>query len=274
MVFQRKVIWIVKFDDDPAKNYQYAQDSGCTTVCVRTWSDKLEDAIETFHNMKKEVFAWRWPGADGTPGAPTKGPHYFIRDEANFVAQHLIDKGLDGYIVDPESNDDGDVNDWNRKVVAGNKLSDLAMEFWRIISTKVGARRFHYGMTSGCNFPKEKSILPWAQFIAPCAAIYPQCYWDVEAKNGVDVTHPFGATPAQTVALAMPIWQKVAAGKPIIPMAGETNHIAPDDVALFVAELNKLNATEAHFYIDHNSVDAAVLAKIKAIPTQPSIYDV
>jgi hypothetical protein len=128
-------------------------------------------------------------------------------------------------------------------------------------------------MTSGCNFPKEKAVLPWSEFIAPCDAIYPQCYWNVEDDSG-RVTHPFGATPEAAISVAMPIWKTVAGGKPIIPMAGETNHIQAADVTLFAAKLNTLNATEAHFYIDHNPVGDDVLAAIKAIPTQPGAYEV
>jgi hypothetical protein len=272
MPFARKVLWIVDFDANPNLFLGYIKKSGCDTVCIRTWSNKLVDAIPTFHADGKTVWAWRWPCA--APDTKKKhGPHVYAPDEAKFVAQQLIPAGLDGYIVDPESNDDKDPNDWNRTSVddpvhPGHPiaLSKIAADFCSTIKTAAVGRPFHFGITSGCAFPGpgQKTLLPWAAFISPSVSVYPQTYWRWHNDDG-KITEINDGTPESAISLATPAWKPVAQGKPIIPMSGEVNLITADEVTAYGAALANLNVAEAHFYIDEPPVQPDVLTAIKAL---------
>src|SRR5207237_2552711 len=61
MPFARKVLWIVDYDSNPNLFADYARNSGCDTLCIRTWSDRLQAAIPVLHHAGKTVWAWRWP---------------------------------------------------------------------------------------------------------------------------------------------------------------------------------------------------------------------
>jgi len=116
MAIVKKVMWIVGMNSDADEQAfaQHVNAAGIDTVCIRTTTSRLPDAVGRFHKLGKKVWAWRWPGVDPDP-AKAKGPHYYAPLEADFVAKKLIPAGLDGYIVDPESDTAGDVNDWNDK---------------------------------------------------------------------------------------------------------------------------------------------------------------
>jgi hypothetical protein len=96
-----------------------------------------------------KVYAWRWPPATEAGS----------RKEADLVADKLIPKGLDGYIVDPESDAAGAVNDWNRA-----KCIPFAKAFCKIISDAAPSS-FAFGTTSGCAYPAKnmKPNIPWAE---------------------------------------------------------------------------------------------------------------
>jgi hypothetical protein len=266
MAITRKVLWIVGMNSnaDEQSFTQHVKDAGIDTVCIRTTTPRLPAAIARFHQLGKTVWAWRWPGVDDDLHK-AKGPHYFAPLEADFVAQKCIPAGLDGYIVDPESDDDQGVNDWNQVAVKGRKLKDLAKEFWAVIKTAAQGKNFHCGVTSGWDFPgpHQKPILPWAEFIGPSDAVYPQTYWRVALTN--KTLERFGGDPAVGCQKAVPIWQKVAMGKPIIPMAGEIDLVTPAEIAAYGKALTAMNLTEAHFYADVPAVKAGVLAAIKAL---------
>ena len=272
MPLKRKVLWVVWYDRDPESFKQHVIASGCDTVCIRTWSDQLKSAISMFHGLQPRitVWAWRWPGADPDP-VRAKGPHYYAPLEADFVADELIPAGLDGYVVDPESNDDQDVNDWNRVEVKGAKLADLARNFWATIKAKAPAG-FHFGITSGHDFPNDnqKPLLPWAEFIGPCAAIYPQTYIRITGDDGKP--HEPRGTLDHAVTNAFAAYKRVALGKPIIPMAGEIDLLTADDIRAYGAKLAALGIQEGHFYADvpwdpvkKHGVSPEVLAAIKLL---------
>ena len=271
MAFARKILWVVNFDANPNLFYEYVRNSGCDTVCVRTLSTQLKGAISTFHNMGKNVWAWRWPCVQpDLTGA--HGPHCYAPDEAAFVAQQLIPAGLDGYIVDPESNDDKAVNDWNQKTVAGPSagqqisLPQMAADFCNTIKSAAKGKPFHFGITSGCNFPGpgQKTILPWAAFVAPSDSVYPQCYWRWHDSNN-EIKEINGGTPDSAIKLAIPAWTPVSQGKPVIPMAGETNLVTADEVVAYGKALAAMNVTEANFYIDEPPVGPEIIAAIRSL---------
>jgi hypothetical protein len=104
---------------------------------------------------------------------------------ADYVASVLIPAGLDGYIVDPESDKAGDNNDWNQ-----TSLAPIAKEFCSTIRTAAQGKPFLFGTTSGCIYPspQEKPNIPWSEFFGASDALYPQCYWRMTVeKHGKDV---------------------------------------------------------------------------------------
>src|SRR5262249_41749106 len=110
MALTRKIFWIVKMNTDAAELQfsKHALAVDATGVCIRTSSKRLPDAIKRFHDLGMKVYAWRWP-----PSTPTGAMR-----EADNVASNLIPAGLDGYIVDPESDRKGASNDWNQQSLA------------------------------------------------------------------------------------------------------------------------------------------------------------
>src|SRR5476651_2500604 len=114
----RKVLWMVDgFKEDLLERAQYIR---AQAVCVRTTNEWLTNSISEIKRRGFDVYAWRWPAIRPTNPPPQ---HYFADDEAQFAIE-LISQGLDGYIVDPESDSNGAVNDWN-----DSSLSGLANRF-------------------------------------------------------------------------------------------------------------------------------------------------
>src|SRR5262249_39002393 len=139
MPLARKVLWIVNMNTQASETAfsKHALAIGATAVCIRTSSTRLVDAIKRFHDIGMKVYAWRWPPASKA-GA---------QKEADNVANDLIPAGLDGYIVDPESDTPGASNDWNR---AG--LGPIAAQFCSTIKSAAPGS-FVFGTTSGCSYP-------------------------------------------------------------------------------------------------------------------------
>jgi hypothetical protein len=178
------------------------------------------------------VFGWRWPGVK--PQNPTTSIHHFADDEAKFVAEQLIPAKLDGYIVDPESEGDHGASDWNDAM-----LSPLAQSFCKTITdaaTAAGLAQFKFGTTSGCTYPSPTSRpnIPWAQFVAASAALYPQTYWRMTGNNGqlVDIN---GGNPNSAADRGKADWQPIAHGKPIVYMAGELDLVTADEIRAYGA---------------------------------------
>jgi hypothetical protein len=99
MTLTRKFLWIVNMNTDAAEKQfsKHALAIDATGVCIRTSSTRLPDAIKRFHDLGIKVYAWRWPPSSNA-GA---------MKEADNVASNFIPAGLDGYIVDPESDGPG-----------------------------------------------------------------------------------------------------------------------------------------------------------------------
>jgi hypothetical protein len=187
---------------------------------------------------------------------------------ADYVASVLIPAGLDGYIVDPESDKAGDNNDWNQ-----TSLAPIAKEFCSTIRTAAQGKPFLFGTTSGCIYPSPqgKPNIPWSEFFGASDALYPQCYWRMTVeKHGKDVPLDInGGTPAKAIARGMPAWKARANGQPIIPMAGEIDLNTAAEIAQYGQELKQSNLDEAHFYADIadplKGVPPAVLGAIKVL---------
>lgn len=264
MAFTRKVLWIVSLEDDgdEAAFAQHAAAAGIDTVCIRTDSPQLPGIIGRYHQKQLKVWAWRWPGV-----VPSHTGTYFALRQADYVASKLIPAGLDGYIVDPESDGPGN-NDWN-----DTSLAPLARQFCATIkqAARAQGRPFLFGTTSGCIYPSPqgKPDIPWDEFFGASDALYPQCYWRM--STGARVIDINGGTPTKAIARGMPAWKNRLNGtsRPIIPMAGEIDQVTAADIAEYGRQLQQSNISEAHFYADiadpHKSVPAAVLAAIKAL---------
>jgi len=254
MPLKRKVLWIVNMNTDAAETAfsKHALAIDATAVCIRTSSTRLPDTIKRFHDIGIKVYAWRWPPA-------TKAG---AQKEADNVASSLIPAGLDGYIVDPESDKAGAANDWNQ-----TGLGPLAAQFCATIS-RAAPGSFVFGTTSGCAYPapRGKPNIPWNEFFAASDVLLPQTYWrwtnPETGKRGQKIN---GGTPAAAIAKGVPAWQAEARGKPIVPMAGEVDVVTSDEIAAYGVELAKLNVTEGHFYTDNGQIPVPNLAAMKAL---------
>jgi hypothetical protein len=140
-------------------------------------------------------YAWRWPPASAA-GA---------QKEADFVANKLIPKGLDGYIVDPESDQAGATNDWNRTTCA-----PFAKAFCSTIKNAAPAS-FVFGTTSGCAYPANnmKPNIPWNEFFSASNALYPQTYWRwTNPSTGQRGQKINGGTPQRAIDKGVPAWRQ------------------------------------------------------------------
>lgn len=256
----RKVLWAVDMPNC-SELLAHAKEAGVAAVCVRSSNKALADAIDVFHRSGIEVHAWRWPAVKEQPHSST---HYYAIDEANYVVEKLMPLRLDGYIVDPESDCDGGVNDWNHVT-----LAPLARQFCEIIKNgaqNAGLGNFQFGVTSGCAYPPHsgKPNIPWQEFVAASNALYPQCYWrwtNPQTGKPQDIN---GGTPAAAIRSGLAAWRPIAGGKKIVPMAGELAVITPGEITSYATDA--LDATnELHFYADAASLPAGNLDAIKAL---------
>jgi hypothetical protein len=256
MALSRKCLWIVNMDTQATESLfaKHALAIGATGVCIRTSSKRMPGSIATFKKLGFQVYAWRWPSVVPKINAA----------EANNVANNLIPAGLDGYIVDPESDGPGS-NDWNQP-----SLEPLAKSFCNTIKKAAGSR-FVFGTTSGCAYPGKdgKADIPWKEFFAASDVLFPQTYWrwtynDKKLKKNV-VQDINGGTPSKSIDRGLTAWQPKSQGKPIVPMAGEVDVVTPKEIASYGAELVKLNVTEGHFYTDNGKIPLLNLAAMQAL---------
>lgn len=144
MALAKKTLWVVDIKTEAAEKMfaKHALAISATAVCIRTSSGRLEGAIDRFHKIGIMVYGWRWPSAVQATALA----------EANKVAKNLIPAGLDGYIVDPESDGPGK-NDWNN---SKKDLGPLAKQFFATQSRRRPAR------TSSLERPPAVPIQPRA----------------------------------------------------------------------------------------------------------------
>jgi hypothetical protein len=228
----RKVLWLV--DGELNGLLERAQYVGAQAVCIRTTNDWLKGAVQQIKNKGFDVYAWRWPAVRPTIPPPA---HYYADDEAHYAMQ-LIKEGLDGYIVDPESDAGHSESDWNN-----TNLADLANRFCDTI--KLAGRKaisqFLFGTTSGCNYPTQKKNIPWSVFIAHSDAVFPQIYW---APNIVG-RH----TPEDAYKIGMASWKTIIPkSMRICPIIGEIKINQPGEINRFGQIINTDAIDEVHFY--------------------------
>lgn len=266
MPLARKFLWVVNINTEKAETSfaKHALAIGATGVCIRTTSTRLPDAIGRFQALGMKVYAWRWPSV--IKAASTT--HYYALDEAKYVAEQLIPNGLDGYIVDPESdghvkpNGDKMPNDWDQKGLGG-----LATQFCKTIKDAAAGKPFVFGTTSGCAYPGAggKPNIPWTEFFAASDILLPQTYWRWTNPKTGKPQNINGGTPAKSIVKGLPAWQPKAGGKPILPMAGEIDVVTDVEIAAYGAELQTLGVSEGHFYTDNGNIPLINLAAMQAL---------
>jgi len=149
MSLTSKFLWIVNMNTETSETAfsKHALAIGATGVCIRTSSKRFPGTIKRFHDLNMKVYAWRWPSASKVGAL----------NEAKNVAKNLIPAGLDGYIVDPESDKAGAANDWNR-----SKLAPLAAEFCSTINGGTPAAAITKGVPAWKAKSLGKPIIPMA----------------------------------------------------------------------------------------------------------------
>ena len=259
MPLSSKILWAVSMDT-PAEQNSLAQAAHmikANVVCIRTSSPLLKDSIAAFHALNIEVYGWRWPAVVPTDSPPD----YSAPDQADFVASVLIPAGLDGYIVDPESDDDDGVNDWQRTDV---DTAALAQSFCKTIKDAAArsGRPFVFGTTSGSTYPASKPGIPFSKFFAASDKVYPQTYWRARDRHGnpVDI---HGGTPASSMPTGLADYG--SAGKPVMPMAGEIDCAKASEIQAYGALLAQHGIDEGHFYEFNHNVPPEVLSAIAAL---------
>jgi len=184
-----------------------------------------------------------------------------MREAAN-VVENLVSEGLDGYVVDPESDKAGAANDWNRR-----GLGPLAAEFCKTIKDAAG-NSFVFGTTSGCAYPspRMKPNIPWKEFFTASEVLLPQTYWRwTNPETGQVGQKINGGTPAAAIKKGVPTWKAVPPNRPILPMAGEVDVVTPDEIAAYGAALAAMKVNEGHFYTDNGKIPVPNLAAMKAL---------
>jgi hypothetical protein len=260
--FDSKILWTLDVTDLNTERAVFADATaaGCGVICVRSASPRWPSLIARAHAANLKIFAWRWPAVKPQPASHT---HYFADDEAAFIAQTLIPAGLDGYVVDPESDSAGSVNDWNATTHA-----PLAARFCQTIKSAAaaGGKPFRFGTTSGCTYPapNNRPNIPWAEFSAASDVLLPQSYWRTTDKRGrpVDIN---GGAPDKAIARGLKVWKRIANHPTIVPMAGELALITVQEINDYGAAMSAAGLRELHFYIDEGNVDPAKLTAIKAL---------
>jgi hypothetical protein len=251
MPLTMKVLWVVNINTEAAEtNFtKHALACGANGVCIRTSSTRLAAAIPRFQALGMKVYAWRWPQV--TPAS--------LNAEANNVANVLVPAGLDGYIVDPESDGPGG-NNWNQ-----TGLGPRAAAFCNTIKTAAAGRHFLFGTTSGCGYPgpRGKPNIPWNAFFTASDVLLPQTYW--RWTNNGRVGDINGGSPAKSIARGLAAWGPQALGRPILPMAGEIDVITPEEIAAYGTLLGTSGVRIAHFYTDNGNIPLANLAAIRAL---------
>jgi Bacterial SH3 domain len=237
-----KVLWVVEYDDLDWF-VEKAVKVKATGVAIRTSNDNFVQAISAFHSKGIKVYGWRWPLAQKID--PNTNRKLGTLEEAARVVR-LIDKGLDGYFVDPECDAPADSNCWNK-----NGLEDLATEFCKTITDKLAGKPF--GVTShfrgDTTFPK----LPWASFFELATVFLPQAYW--KASFGAIGT----GKPAENYRSSIDRWEATGATRSkIVPMAGELDSSTAAQIAEYAAEAKRQGVNSLHFYTATKTVKSEV----------------
>ncbi len=233
-----KILWVVNYDsleDFVSKS----REVGATGVAIRS-DNNLPAAISAFHDRNIKVFAWRWPSAMRDP----------CMREADKIVD-LLDKGLDGYFVDPEGAP-GKPYNWDQP-----GLDALAEEFCRAITSAAPGKPF--GTTSHYRGKRTFSNLPWASFFRFSSLLLPQAYW-----RSTDGTIGHGI-PQDNYNKSLQFWAETGGDRAkIVPMAGELAVSTADEIREYANAAAAQNIGDLHFYTHEDGVHSTVWDAVAA----------
>jgi hypothetical protein len=217
---------------------QRATSCGIGAICIRTSATNFGAVIPALKLNAIEVPGWRYPPTD------PQAAHSQALDAAAIVSL-----GLDGFIVDPEGDNQDSRFDWNQP-----GLDAIADDYCSTIKRTNPSMPF--GTTSHYLAAKPFPRLPWQTFLEHSDAVYPQAYWRAQTQHG---PVSIGQGPSANYNASMTAWAGIGspAGK-IIPMAGELGVASPDEMSQYAAAATSKNISELHFYVDDINVDQSV----------------
>jgi len=270
VVLQTKVLWVedLETDSDKTQILQQAVAIGASVLCIRTISTKLAGLIPELKGKGFKVYGWRYPQTEDRGAAYNSDSNppnnSYAPAGAAYVVNTLIKAGLDGYIMDIESDNDKNNpqpwRDWDRKDIDLTSLATNYANALRAGANNCG-RPFALGFTSHANAFNIYPGTPWKPFIDVSDVIMPQSYW--RFLDGNTKTPENGNTPASAMSISYADYSQW--GKKIIPIGGEMLCCNPGEMTAFGALLAAKGITEGHFYTSTDNIDPKVLAEIKAL---------
>jgi Bacterial SH3 domain len=236
---QEKVLWVVDYN---TLNWfvDRATFVKATAVAIRTDND-LDQAIPAFHAKGIKVYGWRWPSAERVRA---------MKEAQNVV--NLLNKGLDGYYVDPEGSP-GHHYDWDQK-----NLQSIAEDFCKEITAASTGKPF--GTTSHFRAKKVFNKLPWDSFFKYSNIFLPQAYW--ESSDG----KINGGDPEKNYRQSLDEWETTGAPRDkIVPMAGELEYSTPAQIKEYAEEAKKQGVASLHFYTATKKVKSEVWDEVAKV---------
>ncbi|AVH68507.1 hypothetical protein [Nostoc sp. 'Peltigera membranacea cyanobiont' N6] len=236
---QEKVLWVVDYD---TLNWfvDRATYVKATAVAIRTDND-LDQAIPAFHAQGIKVYGWRWPSAERVRA---------LKEAQNVV--DLLNKGLDGYYVDPEG-EPGHHYDWNQK-----NLESIAEDFCKAITAASTGKPF--GTTSHFRAKKVFDQLPWNSFFKYSNVFLPQAYW----KSAGGLIN--GGDPEKNYHQSLDEWEITGASRDkIVPMAGELEFSTAAQINKYAQEAQKQGVASLHFYTATKNVKSEVWDEVAKV---------
>jgi hypothetical protein len=288
MPFQTKCLWAEFITTSSVQRVKdHVTATGANMLCLRTETPCFEDLMSYMKQQGVKVYGWRWPDARPANGNPDDSG-YALNEMANVVK--LIGKGLDGYIFDIETNENGLSDDWggggpaNRADIATQMVAGIVDAFNRRGTPYLVGFTGHQRAFS--NYPD----IPYKPFLDYCNALFPQTYWRVDDGDhglkkcllsaddySVHPPRPIG-TPAQAMSNGFTDYanKKDRNGNvlPIIPIGGEIGCTKHGEMTSFAQLVSQRGLNEIHFYVDVDKPgwiddahpnDPSVLAEIKAL---------
>jgi hypothetical protein len=284
--FQKKCLWAEFISTSSVQRVKdHVTATGVNILCLRTETPCMDDLLAYMHGQGVKVYGWRWPDAKPANSNPND-PGYALNEMTNVVG--LVGKGLDGYIFDIESDENGLSDDWGTKGPANR--ATIAQQMVAGIVNAFNQRGTPYvlGLTghqrSFTNYPD----IPFKPFLDYCNALFPQTYWRADYGNGVknckSVSYDYSQHPPKpigTVDQALSNGFADYANKtdrngnvlPIIPVGGEIGCTKHGEMTRFAQLVAQRGLNEIHFYVDvdqpgwvsGNQSDPSVLAEIKTL---------
>ncbi len=266
-MLKTKALWVEDLDTpaEQAEMLQQAAAIGANMLCVRTNSALLHGLIPTLKGQGFKVYGWRYPQTENTGGNSSPNPpnNSYAPNEAAYVANTLIPAGLDGYIMDIESDDNKTApHPWLDCDRTDRNLTQLATDYANTLKS-AGAncgRSFVLGLTSHANAFNIYPGTPWKPFIDVSDVLMPQAYWRFDDGNCVTEN---GGTPTSAISISYADYSQWRV--PILPIGGEMKCSTGAEMTSFGQLIAVKGITEGHFYTSTDNIPQEVFAAIKVL---------